>query len=343
MGGLRVGWIECCVCASYPSLTYLSTPYSYTWGLVILTAITLPACFIPMLTVPEHVGRSDDVKWDWGHLMKFSPDMYTISGIQLLQNAGQYAWLQVPITHMLRSPNAAFRLSHVTVSAVMSGIMCYEGLQQSLIGLPLLKALRQNPPFTNKWVVSLWAILSAAGGVPLAVISLATALFASPPEETRAVAFAIFFVCLLVMIMPTQMVNILGSFVYQHFTDRTRVGPSSGFNTMAQAAGRGLGTLASGILYAAIYRGPARHTTPVPGFGASILFTVATNVIVALMSAFLFPTYGAGGLHCGPCLRIGGTMRTLSGRMVETGSDGRAVSSPTKGGKAAAAAPSGGV
>lgn len=286
--------------------------------------------------MPEHVGRSDDVRWDWAHLMKFSPDMYTISGMQLLQNAGQYVWLQVPITHMLRSPDAAFRMSHVTVSAVMSGIMCYEGLQQTLLGLPLLRALRQSPPFTNKWVVTLWAVLAAAGGVPLAVISLASRLFASPPEETRAVAFVIFFGTLLIMIMPTQMVNILGSFVYQHFTDRHRVGPSSGFNTMAQAAGRGIGTLASGVLYAAIYRGPARHTTPVPGFGAAIIFTIATNVACALMSSLLFPTYGAGGLHCGPCLRIGGMMRTMSGRVVEAGSDGREVVAAASG-KAAAA------
>ena len=300
--------------------------HSYTWDLVILTLITLPACFIPIVTVPGHVGRSDDVVWDWAHLFKFSRDMYTVSGLQLLQNAGQYAWLQVPITHMLRSPGAAFRLSHVAVSATMSGIMCYEGLQQSVIGLPLLRALRQSPPFTNKWVVALWSALSAVGGVPLAALTLGTAVFASPPEDTRVVAFVLFFVALLIMIMPTQMVNILGSFVYQHFTDRTLVGPSSGFNTMAQAAGRGIGTLASGVIFAIMYpHNGGRHTTPVPGFGASIVFTIATNVAVALLAALLFPTYGAGGLHCGPCTRIGGTTRTLSGRMVEQGSDGKAL------------------
>lgn len=265
--------------------------------------------------------------WDWAHLFKFSRDMYTVSGIQLLQNAGQFVWLQVPITHMLRSPGAAFRPSHVTVSAVMSGIMCYEGLQRSIIGMPMLRGLRQSPPFTNKWVLALWATLSAAGGVPLAALALGTAVFASPPEDTRAVAFVVFFIALLIMIMPTQIVNILGSFVYQHFTDRTRVGPSSGFNTIAQAAGRGIGTLASGIIFAIMYpTNGGRHTTPVPGFGAAIVFTIATNVVVALLAALLFPTYGAGGLHCGPCIRIGGTMRSMSGRhMVEQGSDGKAV------------------
>ena len=256
--------------------------------------------------MPEHVGRSDDAAWDWAHLFRFGPDVNAITLLQLLQNAGQYAWLQVPITHMLRSPDAAFRLTHVTVSAVMSGVMCYEGLQQSLLGLPLLRALRQHPPHTNKWVLTLWSTLAACGGVPLVVLSLATTLFHAPPPDPRAVAFAAFFVALFVMIMPTQMVNVLASFVYQHFTDRTRTGPTSGFNTAAQAFGRGLGTLVSGILYAAIYKGSARHVTPVPGFGASIAFTIATNVACAIVAATRFPGYGEGGLNCGSCIHVGG-------------------------------------
>ena len=311
-----------------PPPLYLS---SYTWGLVLLTAITLPSCFIPIFTVPEHVGRSDDAKWDVAHLFKFGPHLNAISGLQLLQNAGQYAWLQVPITHMLRSPDAAFRLGHVTVSAVMSGIMCYEGLQQSLLGLPLLRTLRQNPPHTNKWVLTLWAVLAAAGGVPLVVLSLATPLFKAPPPDPRSVAFIIFFAALFVMIMPTQMVNILGSFVYQHFTDRTRTGPSSGFNTAAQALGRGLGTLISGVLYAAIYRGSARGVTPVPGFGASVAFTIATNIACAVIASVCFPGYGVGGLNCGPCLHVGGAeARAADGMVVEEGGLGEAAPKPGK-------------
>lgn len=94
--------------------------------------------------------------------------------------------------------------------------------------------------------------------------------------------------------------------MYQHYTDRARTGPTAGFNTAAQATGRGLGTLVSGILFAVIYRGPARGTTPVPGFGASVLFTVLTNVACAAIASTSFAGYGGDVLQCGPCVECGG-------------------------------------
>ena len=125
---------------------------SYTNALLLLTAVMLPACAIPLFTVPAVVGASPGgAAWRPAALLHFSRPMYAISGLQLLQNAGQYLWLQVPIAHLLRSKDAPFALSHVGVSGLLSAVMIYEGLQQSAT-LPLLKVFGQAPPRTNNLV-----------------------------------------------------------------------------------------------------------------------------------------------------------------------------------------------
>jgi len=132
----------------------------------------------------------------------------------------------------------------------------------------------------------------------LIALSFGTSLFALPPLLARAAVLVLFLAALWVMICPTQILSVIASFVYHHFTDRARTGPTSGFNTAAQALGRALGTLASGVVYAAL----GADKTPAVGFGACVVLTALTSAACAAVAAAGFPGYGVGGVPCGPCV-----------------------------------------
>lgn len=144
----------------------------------------------------------------------------------------------------------------------------------------------------------MWCALAAAGAAPLVALSFGTPVFTLPPLFGAAALVAIFLAALWVMIFPTQIVSVIAAFVYHHFTDRTRTGQTSGFNTAAQATGRALGTLASGVIYAAL----GADAAPPVGFGACVALTAATSVACAAVAATGFPGYGVGGVPCGPCV-----------------------------------------
>jgi len=182
----------------------------------------------------------------------------------------------------------------------------YEGMQSSVLGIPLLRWLKQTPPHTSKWTLALWSFAAAVGCIPLIVLSFGTRLFYAD-SSTRAVASGSFFGSLFCLIFPMQLSNLIGSFVYQHFVDRTRVGTTSGFNTAMQATGRGLGTLGSGIVFALLSGNDGDLGNPVPGFGGSIGITCAvmfTGAAIAVLG-YSDERYGNGGvLNCGPCLSV---------------------------------------
>jgi hypothetical protein len=197
-------------------------------------------------------------------------------------------------------------MSHLGVSAIMSGVQMYEGMQSSVLGIPMLRWLRQTPPHTSKWTIALWSAAAAIGCVPLLVLSFGTRLFYAD-SSTRAVASGSFFGSLFCLIFPMQLSNLIGSFVFQHFIDRTRVSTTSGFNTAMQAAGRGLGTLGSGIIFALLSGNDGDLGNPVPGFGGSVGITCAVMLAGAAIATFGYSDerYGNGGvLNCGPCLSV---------------------------------------
>lgn len=167
----------------------------------------------------------------------------------------------------------------------------------------MLRWLRQTPPHTNKWTMVLWSAAAAAGCTPLIVLSFGTRLFYVP--TSRSAASGSFFASLLCFVFPMQVSNLIGSFVFQHFVDRTRVATSSGFSTSLQAAGRGLGVLASGVVFALTGANDGDESNPVPGFGGSVCLSCATLLGAALIAAFCYSReYGEGGLNCGPCFSL---------------------------------------
>lgn len=205
----------------------------------------------------------------------------------------------------------------------------------------MLRWLRQTPPHTNKWTMVLWSSAAAAGCAPLIVLSLATRLFYAP--TSRSAASGSFFASLLCFVFPMQVSNLIGSFVFQHFVDRTRVATSSGFSTSLQAAGRGLGVLASGVVFALTGANDGDEGNPVPGFGGSVCLSCATLLGAALIAAFCYSReYGEGGLNCGPCFSLQEEKKRKTrggGGGGETAVGGGLSAAPSgKGSKSAAAA-----
>ena len=219
-----------------------------------------------------------------------------------------------------------------------------------MLGIPLLRWLKQTPPHTNKWTMVLWSAAAAVGCIPLIVLSFGTDLFYAPTP--RSAASGSFFASLLCFVFPMQVSNLIGSFVFQHFVDRTRVATSSGFSTSLQAAGRGLGVLASGVIYALTGANDGDHSNPVPGFGGSVILACAVLLGAALIAAFCYSReYGEGGLNCGPCFslqekkksgEVGGVGGGLSAAAAAAAASGKSPpprpGSALKGSKASAAA-----
>lgn len=184
-------------------------------------------------------------------------------------------------------------------------------MQSSVLGIPMLRWLKQTPPHTNKWTLVLWSAAAGIGCIPLLVISFGTKLFYAPTP--RATASGSFFASLFCLVFPMQVSNLIGSFVYQHFVDRTRVATSSGLNTAMQATGRGVGVLASGIIFALASGNDGDDGNPVPGFGGSIAMTCAVMLSASAIAALSYKDYGEGGLNCGPCFSLQQQQRKKDG------------------------------
>lgn len=149
--------------------------------------------------------------------------------------------------------------------------------------------------------MGLWSGAAALGCLPLLVLSFGTSLFYSPTSRTAASAS--FFASLLCFVFPMQIANLIGSFVFQHFVDRSRVATTSGFSTSMQAAGRGIGVLASGFIFALSGANDGDESNPVPGFGGSVAVAAAVLFSATLIAACCYgKEFGEGGLNCGPCL-----------------------------------------
>ena len=205
----------------------------------------------------------------------------------------------------------------------------------------MLRWLRQTPPHTNKWTMVLWSAAAAVGCAPLVVLSFGTRLFYAP--TSRSAASGSFFASLLCFVFPMQVSNLIGSFVFQHFVDRTRVATSSGFSTSLQAAGRGIGVLASGVIFVLAGANDGDEGNPVPGFGGSVCLACAVLLGAALIAAFCYSReYGEGGLNCGPCLSVqekkGGEEGAGASSAAASGKSPPRPGSAVKGSKAAAAA-----
>lgn len=102
----------------------------FTNSLVVLTMLTLPSFFIVFFVLPDIVGRAGStrkVSWSPREFFCFSRGVTVTTVLLLLQNAAQFAWLQVPLTTLLRNKTfGAFKMSHLGVSAIMSGVQMYE-------------------------------------------------------------------------------------------------------------------------------------------------------------------------------------------------------------------------
>ena len=175
-----------------------------------------------------------------------------------------------------------------------------QGLQSSVLGIPMLRWLRQTPPYTNKWTMVAWSAAAAIGCIPLVVLSFGTSVFYQP--TSRAAASGAFFASLLCFVFSMQISNLIASFVFQHFVDRNRVATTSGFSTSLQAAGRGVGVLASGVIFALSGANDGDEGNPVPGFGGSVALACAVLLSAAAIAAFGYSKdFGEGGFNCGPC------------------------------------------
>ena len=270
----------------------------------------------------------------WGrHLPALAPlsrPVAVTTLAQALQNGGQFAWLQVPLAHLLSSKGAAFRFSRTGTGGAVAAVMVAEGGLQ-LVTPRLLRLLRQAPPHATRGVVGLWGWLAAVGGLPLILLAGLSAGAGAAgvlgPGSGRAPAAAAFFPSLAASVGPTQVFAALLSFTLQRVMDRGRIGATAGANTAAQAAGRAGGVLASGLIYAAMtgdWRGHARARRDVTGggdagapvgpFAATMGFTVACLVAAAAVARWGLPAGEDEAVRCGPCLGGGGRGDVEGGR-----------------------------
>ena len=73
----------------------------FTNSLVTLSLLTLPGVFIVFFVLPDvvgrHVGPTHNVSWAPRELLCFSRGVTITTALLMLQNAAQFAWLQVPV------------------------------------------------------------------------------------------------------------------------------------------------------------------------------------------------------------------------------------------------------
>jgi len=258
----------------------------YFWALGVLIGLVLLAMPWAAFRLSSELGTTRKEGVTLEAIFKKNHNVNTLSLARLFLFGSRDLWFEVPLPFFLRSADG-LEWPREAVGAFLAGYIILYGQLQSWSPQTVLSPLGQAPP--NKLSAALWAWLL----LPVTICLAAVVQF-SPPFLDRdvdaMVAFLTASVALFALVFAVN--SAVHSYLIVKYSEGDKVAMNVGFYYMANAAGRLIGTLVSGALYA--YTGDTRTQGFAHCFWASSAFVIVASLTTALIKD------DAGGLACGP-------------------------------------------
>lgn len=235
------------------------------------------------------LGRSNK-KVSLGTVFKMNYNVCVLSIARFFLFASRDLWFEVTLPYFLRSPESGLGWSRTLVGVFLAVWIIVYGQVQSWAPHWILIPLRQSPP--NKWVATLWAGLLVSCPVIMASVLLGTTIFGPGgviAKEVAVITVVLYLFCLIFAINSA-----VHSYLIVRYSDGDKVASTIGFYYMANAGGRLLGTILSGVLYTYV------GGSIIKGFGACFVTSIAFAALASLIALLLRDD--AAGLSCGQCL-----------------------------------------
>ena len=210
----------------------------------------------------------------------------------------------------------------VVVGAILGAYIIVYGQLQSWTPQLVTGPLRQTPP--NKLTEVLWGLVNCAPTAVMAIVAWSASAAADAAAadagsgefaDADALYISVWLMSVVVAFALIFAVNSsIHSFLVVHYAKEDKVATSVGFYYMSNAAGRLLGTLASGVIYsyAGDDRGALAGSDALRGLAACFVAGTASSLVAALITVRIRDD--AAGLRCGPCVCVGAQEEGDGGR-----------------------------
>ncbi|KAK9829657.1 hypothetical protein WJX72_007147 [[Myrmecia] bisecta] len=251
------------------------------------------------------LGRSERKNVTLRAVFRMNYNVNMLSAARFFLFASRDLWFEVTLPYFLRSPASGIGWGRVLVGLYLAIWIILYGQVQSWSPKFLLKPLGQSPP--NKWAAVLWAAVLVACPAAMTGVLFGSNVFGYGVAKGTAVAVMTVILYLFCLVFAVN--SAVHSYLIVRYAEGNKVAMNVGFYYMANAGGRLVGTLLSGILYTYV------GDSIVQGFGACFAVSVAFVVISAVLASFIHDD--VGGLNCGPCLNFRGRAKAAVGRLAE--------------------------
>ena len=259
---------------------------SYNLALAVLIGLVVLAMPWAALRLSSDLGTTRKENVTLEAIFKKNHNVNTLSLARMFLFGSRDLWFEVPLPFFLRSADG-FGWPREAVGAFLAGYIILYGQLQSWSPQAVLSPLGQDPP--NKYSAALWAWLL----LPVTVALAATLQFSAPFVERDVDAMIALLTALVALFAVVFAVNsAVHSYLIVKYSEGDKVAMNVGFYYMANAAGRLVGTLVSGALYA--YSGDTRTQ------GLAHCFWTSAGFVVVASLATDWIHDDAGGLPCGP-------------------------------------------
>ncbi|KAK9834714.1 hypothetical protein WJX74_008445 [Apatococcus lobatus] len=263
---------------------------SYYGALGFMVGLLLLAYPWAWISLSWDLGRTNRKNITFASIFKVNHNIAVLSIARFFLFASRDLWFEVTLPYFLRSAASGIHWSRLLVGVFLAIWLIAYGQVQSLSPAWVLKPLRQSPP--NKWAAVLWAGLLVICPTIMASVLLGDNIYGPGRDKTLQIVIITVILYLFCVIFAVN--SAVHSYLVVRYAAGDKVAQTVGFYYMANAGGRLVGTLLSGILYT--YVGDSIVT----GFGACF---VASLIFVLLSSILAIPIHdNLGGLMCGPCL-----------------------------------------
>jgi hypothetical protein len=236
-------------------------------SLIVMMVLIVLATHAAVFFLEKNIGKSSNPMASLKEALRKGKNVNFLSAARLFLFGSRDVWFEIALPIFLRSE---LGWSYPIVGAIMAMWIIFYGGIQSSTPQWILGPLKCSPP--SHRTPFTWTGLLTIASVALA-ISLHIALQSLDTTATPTTVIVIIGLILFAFFFAVN--SSLHSYLILAYTNKDKVASSVGFYYMANAAGRFIGTLLSGVLYQWIGLEPS--------LWASTLFLVISTVLTSFL------------------------------------------------------------
>ncbi|KAI8909072.1 major facilitator transporter [Gorgonomyces haynaldii] len=211
----------------------------YWQSLLVLFCLLLPLMPLGFMHLDKNIGKSKHpTKLTFQQMFKKDPAVNTLSVARLFLFCSRDIWFEVVLPIYLRSQ---FGWQYVFAGTVLAVWIIFYGIFQSATPRYVLQTLGRYPIRHGTELVP-WTIA-------LFVITLGLSLFETLYTPNDVTHVSVFLAGIFVFGFIFAVNSSIHSFLIVSYADKDKISQTVGFYYMANAGGRLVGTLLSGVLY----------------------------------------------------------------------------------------------